>query len=476
MKSQAYFEKIHKQIEIRLQESQTSIRLAVAWFTDQKLFNIICEKAKNGVEVELIIATHEINQESNIEFSKLKQRGGSIYWIGTGYKYEALMHNKFCIIDNRVLITGSYNWTQKAKSNHESITVIEEDDNLILDFNQEFEKIINKYYSKGSVDIDWEKVIIRLETLLNVIRLEDEDDIKYQSEKIKSLLPKKETDEKTTTILSILNLCKNAEFSKAVNAIQEFTRAYKQITIYNDPIVPALQLEIRGLEFQVTSLEDEKTDIEKLINAYKLKYNLELGELIKKILYLKKQLAKYDAEQDTENQEKQKEAEETSNDFDDFSKSYEDNLKDPNPFELNEEQLKELKTTYRKATKLCHPDKVADEQKEQAQKVFTELKNAYDNNDFEKVKAILINLQKGIFKSQGETITQKEKLLIVKQELELKREALEKALHHLKVSEAYQKIIKLNNWETHFQTTKQRLASILDTLKMKYEKQCYGEQ
>lgn len=475
MKSQAYFEKIHKQIEIRLQESQTSIRLAVAWFTDQKLYNIICEKAKNGVEVELIIANHEINQESNIDFSKLKKSGGSLYWIGKGYKYEPLMHNKFCIIDNQVLITGSYNWTQKAKSNHESITVIEEDANLILDFNQEFDKIINKYFNKENVEIDWEKVIIRLETLLNVIRLEDEEDIKYQSEKIKSLLPKKANDEKTRTILSILNLCKNEEFSKAVNAIQEFTRSYKQITIYNDPIVPALQLEIRGLEFQVTSLEDEKTDIEKLINAYKLQYNLELGDLIKKILYLKKQLAKYDAEQDTENEEKQKEYEETSNDYDDFSKSYEDNLKEPKPFELNEEQLKELKRSYRKATKLCHPDKVTDEQKEQAQRVFTELKDAYDCNDFEKVNAILANLEKGIFKSQGETITQKEKLLIVKQELELKREALEKALHKLKVSEAYQKIINLNDWKTHFQTSKQRLASILDTLKMKYEGASYGE-
>jgi hypothetical protein len=474
MKSQAYFEKIHKQIEIRLQESQTSIRLAVAWFTDQKLFNIICEKAKNGIEVELIIANHEINQDSNIDFSQLKKSGGSLYWIGKGYKYEVLMHNKFCIIDNRVLITGSYNWTQKAKSNHESITVIEEDDNLILDFNQEFDKIINKYFNKENVDIDWEKVIIRMETLLNVIRLEDEEDIKYQSEKIKSLLPKKATDEKTTTILSILNLCKKAEFSEAVNAIQEFTRAYRQVTIYNDPIVPALQLEIRGLEFQVTSLEDEKTDIEKLINTYKFQYNLELGDLIKKILYLKKQLAKYVAEQDIENEEKQKEAEETSNDYDDFSKSYEDNIKEPKPFELNEEQLKEIKTNYRKATKLCHPDKVTDEQKEQAQRVFTELKNAYDNNDFEKVKAILTNLEKGIFKSQGETITQKEKLLIVKQDLELKREVLEKALHQLKASEAYQKIIKLDDWETHFQTSKQRLASILDTLKMKYERASYG--
>ncbi len=475
MKSQAYFEKIHKQIEIRLQEADTSIRLAVAWFTDQRLFHLICEKAKSGIDVELIIANHEINQDSNINFRQLKESGGHVYWIGTGYRYEALMHNKFCIIDNHVLITGSYNWTQKAKSNHESITVIEDDDNLILDFNQEFDKIINKYFNKENTEVDWGKVIIRLETLLNVIRLEDEEDINYQSDKIKSLLPKKADDEKITTIISILNLCKKREYSNAVNAIQEFTRKYKQIAIYNDPMVPALQLEIRGLEFQVSSLEDEKTDIEKLISGYQSEYNIQLGDLIKKILFLKKQLAKYDVDQDIENEEKQKEYDEASNDYDDFSKAHEENLKEPKPFELNEEKLKELKQNYRKATKLCHPDKVTDEQKEQAQRVFTELKTAYDNNDLEKVNAMLANLEKGIFKSQGETITQKDKLLIVKQELELKRKILEEALHKLKLSDTYQKIAKLDDWEAHFLKSKQKFTSVLESLKNKYEKGSHGE-
>ena len=474
MKSQAYFEKIHKQIEIRLQEANSTIRLAVAWFTDPNLFNLICKKAAEGIEVELIIANHEINQESQINFSELKRNGGNLYWIGTGYKYEALMHNKFCIIDNRVLITGSYNWTKKAKSNHESITVIEEDDNLILDFNQEFDKIINKYFNKENTEINWEKVIIRLETLLNVIRLEDEDDVIYQSDKIKGLLPKKTNDKKIAEILSILNLCKRKEFSKAVDAIQEFTRVYKQITIYKDPLIPALQLEIRGLEFQVTSLEDEKTDIEKLISTYKLQYNLELGELIKQILLLRKKMAKYHVEQDKENKIKQSEYEETISDFDDFSKSYEENLKEPKPFELSEEKLKELKQNYRKATKLCHPDKVTDEQKEQAQRIFTELKTAYDNNDIEKVGQILANLEKGIFKSQGETITKKDKLLIIKQELELKRKALEKALHKLKISETYQKIVALEDWKGHFLTSKQQFESLLETLEVKYTKLSNG--
>ena len=168
MKSQAYFEKIHKHIESNLKTSKTSIRIAVAWFTDTKLFSILCEKAKEGIQVELLMANHEINHDCNINYRELTNNGGKIFWIGKEGAYAPLMHNKFCIIDNGILIFGSYNWTQKAKSNHESITVIEEDYNLILDFNQEFDKIKDKYYNPNA-EIDWMKIVIRLETLVNVI-------------------------------------------------------------------------------------------------------------------------------------------------------------------------------------------------------------------------------------------------------------------------------------------------------------------
>lgn len=40
-------------------------------------------------------------------------------------KNEKLMHNKYCIIDGRLLITGSYNWSDNAElSNAENIIVI----------------------------------------------------------------------------------------------------------------------------------------------------------------------------------------------------------------------------------------------------------------------------------------------------------------------------------------------------------------
>jgi phosphatidylserine/phosphatidylglycerophosphate/cardiolipin synthase-like enzyme len=38
--------------------------------------------------------------------------------------HENLMHNKFCIIDLKTVIHGSYNWTNRARFNDETIEVV----------------------------------------------------------------------------------------------------------------------------------------------------------------------------------------------------------------------------------------------------------------------------------------------------------------------------------------------------------------
>lgn len=35
------------------------------------------------------------------------------------------MHNKFCVIDFEKVIDGSYNWTNKAQYNNETISIID---------------------------------------------------------------------------------------------------------------------------------------------------------------------------------------------------------------------------------------------------------------------------------------------------------------------------------------------------------------
>ena len=92
METQAYFENIQEHIQACLLAAESEIDLAVAWFTDRLLFDVLCEKAKSGVKVRLMIFDDDINKYLSI--NDLQACGGRIYRIS-----EKLMHNKFCVID-----------------------------------------------------------------------------------------------------------------------------------------------------------------------------------------------------------------------------------------------------------------------------------------------------------------------------------------------------------------------------------------
>ncbi len=448
MKTHAYFENIQSEIIEVLQSAQYQIRIAVAWFTDSQLFDILLSKAKKGVKIELLLANNFINHESSINYGQLNQFGGSVTFIGNDSEKAPLMHNKFCIIDDEILVFGSYNWTRKAQSNHESITIIEGNRDLIIDFNQEFEKIRGR---TQETSIDWGKFVIRLETLLNVIRLEDEDDILYQTKKIKTLL----LDAPPSEIITILELIAKQKYQESVIQLTALLQKLRQITTWQDPEIPALQLEIRSLEWQLSSLEDEKLDIEKQIYVFEIKHNLELGELIISILKLKKQIAEF------ENDEEK--IAEASQDYAEYEQSFEES-KTKELKELSEAEQKELKNKFRQASKLCHPDKVPDEQKKLAEQTFIELKTAYEANDLATVNRILSDLEKHIFASNSVVLTKKEKLVSHLSILSQKRQQLEEILLSLKNSEAYLKISHIQDLNVYFSETKSALLRVKEDL------------
>lgn len=69
-----------------------------------------------------------------------------------------------------------------------------------------------------------------------------------------------------------------------------------------------------------------------------------------------------------------------------------------------------MKQAYRKASQICHPDRVSDEIKNQAQEIFVELNHAYEKNDLQAVQNILKQLQNGVFKAKSDTVNQKDEL------------------------------------------------------------------
>lgn len=72
------------------------------------------------MKVDLIIADNAENQK--LDFEALANTGASVLRIkNVGY---GIMHQKFCVIDRKIAMHGTYNWTNNAKNNnHESIII-----------------------------------------------------------------------------------------------------------------------------------------------------------------------------------------------------------------------------------------------------------------------------------------------------------------------------------------------------------------
>ncbi len=121
MVQQAYFSKIEEKILVNLRKANKSIKVAVAWFTNTILFEAILERVSAGITIDLILSDDKINFCNNkIDFQVLINVGGIIRVS----KYPRLMHHKFCILDDKILINGSYNWTKGAEvSNLENIII-----------------------------------------------------------------------------------------------------------------------------------------------------------------------------------------------------------------------------------------------------------------------------------------------------------------------------------------------------------------
>ncbi|MBV7532850.1 phospholipase D-like domain-containing protein [Chitinophaga sp. sic0106] len=127
---------IFYRIIYELQHATSEILIATGWFTDDDLFNVLLEKLDQGVGIEIIIADNQDNEK--LDFSQLVARGAAVHKIkSNGY---GVMNQKFCVIDQRIALHGSYNWTVNAKkNNHESIISTnhkETIESLIRNFNE----------------------------------------------------------------------------------------------------------------------------------------------------------------------------------------------------------------------------------------------------------------------------------------------------------------------------------------------------
>lgn len=149
MEIKEHFENIRQVVLDNLKESKEEILIAMAWFTNHEIFELLLEKVKD-FPVQIIVINDDINNRvDGLDFQEFIDNGGKFYF---GLQ-ENPMHNKFCIIDGKVLITGSYNYTYLAETiNSENIIVFKGVTDIIDNYKKEFFKLTSNLNPIESVE------------------------------------------------------------------------------------------------------------------------------------------------------------------------------------------------------------------------------------------------------------------------------------------------------------------------------------
>lgn len=136
-----HFDDIQNQILEEIRKAKYTIWVAMAWFTNKILFDALVERKKRGVNVQIVIDDNDRNSDAPFRLEDEFET----YRISIQSYYKNIMHDKFCIIDLATVVHGTFNWTNAANYNRETISI---DKNSVTarTFADEFIKLKTRVY------------------------------------------------------------------------------------------------------------------------------------------------------------------------------------------------------------------------------------------------------------------------------------------------------------------------------------------
>lgn len=250
---------------------------------------------------------------------------------------------------------------------------------------------------------------------------------------------------------------------------------FKAIQIYIDPEYVTLRLEFKYLSQELAELKRVRAEIKEKLQLLSQGYRHELSQLIVELFQLRRNQLKEDIEELPEPAPEEPEApapEPEPGDTVYSEDTGETEFPEPEPEEdatrLKPEEEQLLKRMFRQACKLCHPDVATNGDKAAAEATFIALKEAYAQQDLNRVGDILDQLlQNRPFAAHSETLADKETLRVEIGYLRLRVRAIRREVEELKQSPPYQKVIGIDDFESYFDEMKAKLRHQINRLKRK---------
>ncbi len=147
-----------------LQSANQSIDLALFVFTDQKIANILAISHQQGSEIRALIDANFAFRyySEGLDMLGIARPKGTATRIASKCKYESenqpwqepittvgvpqlpigdKLHHKFAVIDNKIVITGSHNWSAAANYQNDEALLIIENPTIAAHFEREFTRL-----------------------------------------------------------------------------------------------------------------------------------------------------------------------------------------------------------------------------------------------------------------------------------------------------------------------------------------------
>jgi len=120
-----------------LRSAEKSIYFLAYSFTSNDLGNLVRDKAAKGLTVEGVMDEEQVASNQGTEFDPFLQAGVDVRIDGN----EGLMHHKVFIIDEKIVIFGSYNFFQSAEERNDENVIIVYNEAIAQQFMQEFQRV-----------------------------------------------------------------------------------------------------------------------------------------------------------------------------------------------------------------------------------------------------------------------------------------------------------------------------------------------
>jgi hypothetical protein len=123
-----------QQIINYLDSAEKNIDIAMYYFTDSDLSHAVVDAIERGIKIRIYLDHSQVN--AKYSSSRFFVKNGIPVKISSN---NDIMHNKFAVIDNKIALTGSYNWTASASERNDENLVIIKDEQIAGKYSSRFE-------------------------------------------------------------------------------------------------------------------------------------------------------------------------------------------------------------------------------------------------------------------------------------------------------------------------------------------------